>query len=304
MCRIVYNVRLIEYPTGYQIRVYTGGCVGAGVEDIHPGVDWIDYINGDLKMRRDPDALPVDVWVESPVDFDGLEGFFQEMEQDKRAESIRVASSRAKNNVYYLARSNMWDWFVTLTVAPSENIDRYDYDDVSKKARKFFNNLRQRKAPDMYYLIVPEQHQDGAWHMHALLGGCSGLQFVDSGHADRRGNVIYNFENWKFGFSTATAVTDTRRVSSYISKYITKSLVSSTKGKQRYWVSNNCKRAPVEDYFVDGTELKKYMQLLREHMLHKSAVTCEFFQVHYFELPLESPADDDFFPGHREHSGR
>lgn len=290
----MYNVRLIQYPTGYQIRVYTEGVVGRAVEDPYPGVDWIDYINGDVKMLGDTHT-PINFWQEVPIDdlSDLDEIMEQEREQrllsdqERASESLRVAATRAKQAVYYLARSNVWEWFVTLTVAPSDKIDRYNYDEVSKKVRKWLNHLRERKAPDMYYLIVPEQHKDGAWHMHGLLGGCDGLIFKDSGIKDDKGNIIYNFDNWKYGFSTATKVQDTRKVSSYISKYITKTLMAATKGKHRYWASKNCARAVVEDYLLDGVELHKYRQLLLEHMNYKTAVDTEYYRVEYFELPLE-----------------
>ena len=287
---------MIEYPTGYQIRVYTQGVVGYAVEDPYPGVDWIDYINGDVHLKDDY-RVPVDTWLYGcPIDDVSDLDVINEMEAAdaeeeaarKAAESLRVAASRAKQTLYYLARSNVWEWFITLTVAPSDKIDRYNYDDVSKKSRQWLNNLRKLKAPDMYYLIVPEQHKDGAWHMHGLIGGSEGLSFVDSGHVDDAGNRIYNLDNWRYGFSTATKVQDTRRVSSYISKYITKSLVAASKGKHRFWASKNCKRAVVEDYLLDGVELHKYRQLLLEHMHYKTAVDGEFFRVEFFELPLES----------------
>lgn len=279
----MYNVRLIEYPTGYQIRVYTGGVVGVESIDPYPDVDWIDYINGDVHLKSDK-RIPCDMWIDCPYDIEDVADF--ELEEIKRKEeSLRVSATRAKNMLYYIARSNVWEWFVTLTIAPDARIDRYSFDDVSKKARKWFNNLQQRKAPDMYYLLVPEQHKDGAWHMHGLIGGCQGLSFIDSGHKDDNGEVIYNFENWKFGFSTATAVRDTRRVSSYISKYITKDLCRDTKGKKRYWCSANCQRANVEDYLVEGAEMEEYRQKLMESMSYKTAVDTAYYRVEYFEIP-------------------
>lgn len=294
----MYNVRLIQYPTGYQIRVYTEGVVGMAVEDPYPGVDWIDFINGDVHLESDI-RIPVDVWLDCPIsDLSELDDVMEwerqerlRTEAEKAAESLRVAALRAKQTVYYLARSNLWEWFVTLTVAPSDWIDRYNYDDVSMKVRKWLNNLRSRKAPDMYYLVVPEQHKDGAWHMHALVGGCAGLSFVDSGHRDSKGNIIYHFDNWKYGFSTATAVQDTCKVSSYISKYITKTLIAASKGKHRYWASKNCQRAVVEDYLLDGMQLHEYRQQLLEHMTYKTAVHGKYYSVEFFEMPL-SPVQE------------
>lgn len=286
----MYNVRRIEYPTGYQIRVYTRGVVGMDDGDPYPNVDWIDYVNGDVHLKSG-NPIPYDVWLDGSEwveSFDDLE----EMENKRKAESVRVSASRCKNNLYYIARSNVWEWFVTLTIAPSDRIDRYDYDECSAKVRKWFNHLKERKAPDLYYLIVPEQHKDGAWHYHALIGGADGLTFVDSGHVDKdSGEMIWNFEDWKYGFSTATKVQSTQRVSSYISKYITKDLCRATKGKHRFWASKTCQRASVEDYLVDGEELVKYRQTLMENMSYKSAVDTAYFRVEYFEIPKGGKSD-------------
>lgn len=284
----MYNVRFIEYPTGYQIRVYTGGLAGAGGHDFEDDIDWIDYINGDIKLKDRRPRFPTDVFI--PLD-ESLtwEGICEDTDEEMRRRAERSAASsmaRTVQEIYRLARSNVWEWFLTLTVAPSEKLDRYDYDACSRAVRKFFDNLRQRKAPGMYYLIVPERHKDGAWHFHGLLGGSAGLTFTDSGH-EQDGERVYNFENWKSGFSTATRVEDTRRVSSYISKYITKDLCAVTKGKRRYWASATCKRAEFEDYLLDGAELKKYREKLMDNMSWKTARESGFYRVEYFEIPKD-----------------
>ena len=50
-----------------------------------------------------------------------------------------------------------------------------------KKAHKWINNCKNRKARELLYLLVPEQHKDGAWHIHGLLCNTTGLTFTDSG---------------------------------------------------------------------------------------------------------------------------
>lgn len=260
----MYNVRIIEYPKSYQIRLYKD----AVLDEDERYYAKIDVVTGE-KIEKERKEIPRDKWL--PY-------------QEQLNESLRVSATRSKNMVYYLARSNVWDWFVTLTL-DEKKIDRYDFSVVSKKVRKWFDNLRQRKSPDMYYLIVPEQHKDGAWHFHGLIGGCKGLSFVDSGKKDVKGKPIYNFEDWKYGFSTATAVEDTEKVSSYISKYITKTLCESTPGKQRYWVSNNCQRAPIEEYCLEGVDMKEYREKLYEMMSWKKKEENAFCTVEYFEVP-------------------
>lgn len=270
----MYNLRVIEYPTGYQVRRYD-----------HTVFDLGECLSGDVAVcERVQYDLPVDEWINTDFDFDTLEDDYQ----DRLDESVRASLARTKNMIFYLARSNVWDWFVTLTLDP-ERIDRYDFALVSKKVRKFFNNLR-RKAPSLYYLIVPERHKDGAWHLHGLLGGCDGLSFVDSG-VQFDGEPVYNFVDWRFGFSTATAVRDTRRVSGYISKYITKSLVIETKGLQRYWVSKNCYRAEVKDYLVGPAMMEQIRLQLLLNMTWQKRVDNAFVTCDYVELPADFVLD-------------
>lgn len=272
----MYNVRFIEYPTGYQVRVYSEPVGANGLDDLYEGADFVDFVTNESK-----DSFPVDEWVSVDINFDTLEDGLEL----RKSESLRISLSRTKNMIYHLARSNVWDFFVTLTVAPSARIDRYDFKNVSVKVRKWFNNLKNNKCSEMYYLIVPERHKDGAWHFHALIGGCNGLSFVDSGKVDKSGNTIYNFENWKFGFSTATKVVDTSKVSGYIAKYVTKTLCQWTSGQQRYWVSKNCQRAEFEDYIVEGANLEEYKKVLYENMSWKKRVDNGYYSVDYFEIP-------------------
>ena len=275
----MYNVKVIEYPKSYQVRLYYNELLENG-DDRNVR---INRFTGEI-VEKKKNGFPVGEWV--PVDVE-----FEEVGRVNEEEYLLHASNRAKNMVYYLARSNVWEYFVTLTLN-GEKIDRYNFDEVSKKVRKWFNNIRTCKAKELYYLIVPEMHKDGAWHFHALIGGCAGLSFVDSGKRDKSGKVIYNFEDWKFGFSTATMVEDTERVSSYICKYITKTMLENTKGKNRYWASKNCRRAESSTYLVNGMDFKEFRLELLGKMSWKKKVFTEFNEVEYFEIPKEVEGDE------------
>ena len=62
---------------------------------------------------------------------------------------------------------------------------------------------------------------------------------------------VYNLNDFKWGFTTATPIKDRKRVSSYIAKYLTKEIVVP-KGRKRYWASRALKK-PTEDYVVMST---------------------------------------------------
>lgn len=145
--------------------------------------------------------------------------------------------------------ANTWNYFVTLTFN-SEEQDRMDDKAVCKQWTKFRRDIRVR-YPAMRYVAVMERHKSGAIHFHLVVGGITEteLKLVYSGHNDKKGREIYNCYAWKYGFSTVTKVDDTEKVSSYILKYIGKSLGVSDDFKKRYWASKNCNRP--KKRFVD-----------------------------------------------------
>ena len=150
--------------------------------------------------------------------------------EKQEKECNRISINQTKNRIYKIARSNEWEWFITITFDRNKT-DSSEYDIVTKRLQIFLENLRKRKCPNLKYLIVPELHADGEhYHFHGLLSNCDGLQFRYSGKNDHKsGKPIFNIVNWKWGFSTATRVEDTNRVSSYITKYITKENVNILK---------------------------------------------------------------------------
>lgn len=216
--------------------------------------------------------------------------------EEQRERSTMVSMNRTKNQIFSIARSNKWDYFVTLTFSPKE-VDRMDYSACTKKLSKWLNNLR-RLAPDMVYLFVPEQHRDGAWHFHGLFADVPQLTFVDSGCTTKDGQTIYNILNYSLGFTTATKVRVTDAVSRYITKYITKDMCVMTKNRKRYWVSRNAQR-PIEQYFdMDSWEISALHQELREDCTHESYVQCthinrstRYFQNEHLTLCHE-PVDE------------
>lgn len=210
---------------------------------------------------------------------------YQNEERSEEAEEHckRVSLSATKNRIYNIARSNTWDWFITLTFDRTK-VDASDYDAVTAKLQKFLNNLQQRTCPDLKYLIVPEYHADGEhFHFHGVLAGCDGLKFADSGHKTKDGEPIYNILNWKHGFTTATRVTDTRRVSSYITKYITKESQIYLKEKNHYYCSRNVKRTEADFHIVDEED---FLQVYGDRIAYAKSekVKVAHQQVNYYEL--------------------
>ena len=189
----------------------------------------------------------------------------------KHERSVRESSKRSKQMIYQLARANMWEYFITLTFDRTV-VDSSDYSVVTKYIGQLFHNFRTF-APDLKYLLVPELHSDHIhYHIHGLISNIGSLKFVNSGHKDLTGNIIYNISNYHGGFSTATAVKDVHKVSSYISKYITKSLTESLLGKRRYWASKNLDKPIVKQYNME-TDIAKET-ILAGNVIYTKSISC------------------------------
>lgn len=231
-----YNVSLIEYPTGYQLRFYNKPIRYS--EDIKN-----NSIEFDCSDVRTTDECYVD-------------------ELARAEHSQKSSINRTINTIYELARSNVWTYFLTLTIDPKKIDNSVDnYDQFSKTIRKYFNNLKQNYAPDLKYLIVPELHKNGkTLHFHAIISDVGDIKFLFSGKVSVGkylydfdkcpwGRKFYNMPLWSFGWSTATKVQDTCKVAGYICKYITKDLLATVKNKRRFWASLNLNR-PKTRYFL------------------------------------------------------
>ena len=75
------------------------------------------------------------------------------------------------------------------------------------------------------------------------------------------GEEIYNINkrSFKYGFTTATKIESTEKVSNYITKYITKELITMSKGQHRYLYSKNLAKPQSETLFEEDL---KFMELL------------------------------------------
>lgn len=158
--------------------------------------------------------------------------------EEKLPENIR----RAKSKVFELALCNEFSFFCTLTFSKDKVKDRYDLEGIMKTFRKWLNNYSFRKASaPVQYLLIPEPHKDGAWHLHGLI---SGLPEPDLRLFQRdeflpenilielaKGHQVFQWVPYdqKFGFCTLSPVRSSDAVSKYITKYVTKELGSSVK---------------------------------------------------------------------------
>lgn len=257
-----YNVKKRIFPNGLcQVRVFKKGVV-LGLPRDGPNKDSFEML--EVPFEDEP--------VRSSR-FNDAEGFSVSVERDKDL-VIAKSMKRTRDKVYDYSNSNNWEWFCTFTFNP-DKVDRSDFGQVSKKFSKWLENMRRLHCPDMKYLVVPEKHKDGSYHFHGLFSECDGLKFVmainqqeflKNGKPNkyykqlliRKGVQVYDIKRFKLGFSDCTKVRDTKKVASYILKYITKDMIADVANRKRYWVSRNLELPKEECYCVPILDYEEF----------------------------------------------
>lgn len=204
----------------------------------------------------------------------------RQLSEKELKDNQRRSADRARQHIYEIARNYSWDWFVTLTLN-SKYVDRYNYDECSKKVSQWLKNLK-KKCPEMVYIFVPEQHKDGAFHFHGLIANCYDLCYTDSGHKSGD-DIIYNLDSYKFGWSTMTRVKQNDAVVKYLTKYITKELIQTVKGRKKYWASRNCER-PEKSFSLQNSMDRCFLwQELSENPLYSKESINKYNDIMYFQ---------------------
>ena len=178
---------------------------------------------------------------------------FEELEEKKKEkteqkEIQRIEQSRAKRIIKELALCNPFEFFYTQTLKQN----RYDLDNFIKEIQKMFKAYK-RKNKNFIYLIIYEKHEDGAYHLHGLVGGL-GLDVYtnDNGYLSLADLEVLGFNSLK---RLGTTAEDKAKVANYITKYITKDFLKTLKGST-YFRSNGlktAKRTVIDD--IDFTKL-------------------------------------------------
>lgn len=188
--------------------------------------------------------------------------------------SFYVSFNRTKNKIYNYARDNKWDWFITFTFDP-QKIDSFNYDEVVSCMSAFFLFLKHNSKTNTKYLVVPEKHKSGRYHLHGVFSDIdmSLWKFKFSGHYTENGMPIFNIDGFPFGFTTATYVESTTRVAHYIAKYITKDMFDSIKNKKRYWSTRNIGSGIHTTLFLLKEELETLLNSIGDVQTYKTVDT-------------------------------
>lgn len=171
---------------------------------------------------------------------------------------------RTKTTIQDIMLSNRFDYWCTFTYncrnclpkctndpctcSPS-TCKRYDMHYTNVTLRNWFRNQRKH-SPDLRYLAVPEFHKNGAIHFHCMISGFNG-RLKDSGKKTKYRQTVYNASGYYSGwtefvrigerFDSENFEEDYKRVSSYLTKYVTKDM-PLIYGKRRFLVSEGLQR--------------------------------------------------------------
>lgn len=271
----MFNVRVKTFFDTEQIQIFSKPQKSKGEVE----KKYLDKTTGEVLSSKPLKKVVFD---------DGTDVRGREVDEFTRKEdTIYRSCNRTKKAVYDIARSDNWEWFVTFTFN-GEKVARYDYESCVKKLSYWLNNMR-KKYPEMKYIVVPEQHEDGAFHFHGLFKNVDG--FVFDGHYDKKGRKVYNWISYNWGWTTATIIDDYRKASSYLCKYITKDLCAVTEGKKRYWASRNVNRPVVKDILVDPEYLDLAMLECMEKDAYLKTVNSMYVNINYIDQSIRKTCD-------------
>lgn len=183
---------------------------------------------------------------------------------------LAPALSRAKKVVLELALCNRWEWFATFTLDKTK-YDRYNLDKWYKDFTQWIRDQRKKHGCSIRYVLVPELHADGAWHMHGLLCDVPGVSsFFDLRKSGQKvpnklvdgGYFCWSDYQSKFGFNSLGVIQDPVACAFYITEYVGKDLSGTTipVGRHLYYATQRLNRSVLlGSVYGDSPALNSYL---------------------------------------------
>ena len=215
-----------------------------------------------------------------------------------REKSIRQSVSRTREKIYGYIMANEWEFWATQTFDP-EKIDRFDLDEIVKRYNRRLKYLKT-KYNGLKWLIVPEQHKDGAYHLHMFMSGIpvDRMKYSGCDYYSKDNNYSRPIYNWldtaDYGFNYYLYIGDLEplervKMANYVTKYITKELVKKRFNKKMYWASRGLWEPNVASTYVydvetimsSGTIITQNTYYLKEPESGEIFNTVHDFILHY-----------------------
>ena len=181
--------------------------------------------------------------------------------------------SRARSLVLQYALCNPWDYFFTGTL-DKEKWNRNDLDSFMSDFSQKIRDWRKDYGSLIQVLLVPEHHDDGAWHVHGLIRGVPSwhlfrfywIPLRELGLTAPFPQKLCQNDEWRYwddfldryGFCSLAPIRDPVATAYYISKYVSKDLSrrSGDLGKHLYFHSRPLKKAEkMSDVYLHNPQL-------------------------------------------------
>lgn len=164
--------------------------------------------------------------------------------------------SRARNKVREYVLCNDFAYFCTFTIDATK-YDRYGLKEYHKAFAHWIRDYNRKHGLCVQYVLIPEQHKDGAWHEHGFIMGLLAEHLTAFTLAEKlpkyirqklqKGEPIFNWLPYanKFGFVDIEPIHSRECAASYVTKYITKELEHSVTeiGAHLFYASQGLQKA-------------------------------------------------------------
>ena len=277
-----------------------------------PGIDDIAYVKPTYHVYKLGSIFKIVKFKCTAVYYDVYQKAAVAPEDDSERSKLAASLSRTRRMILEKALCNHWDWFCTFTL-DKKKYDRYNLPKFQKDFTQFIRDERKR-GQDIQYILIPEKHDDGAWHIHGLISGLTEVvSFKDwrkAGHYVKRSLCEKDYYNWpryqkKFGFCSLGKLKCPVRSAFYVSKYVNKNpdRMVTESGSNIYLVSKGL-NAGVLHNEVYGFEPELERHLTEEYEFccvgyTKLADGLDWsFSLEFADMPLDmfSPLFDDLTP--------
>lgn len=138
---------------------------------------------------------------------------------DKKYDS---SISRAKNTIFDLVYNNDFKFFVTFTL--NSKHDRFDLSKFRLNLNDRIKYMKKRGFSNLFYVLIPELHKDGAIHFHGFLseGFAHDMYYNDNGFLS-----LSSFDS--LGFTSISKIKNYEACCKYILKYVNKDMCEALK---------------------------------------------------------------------------
>lgn len=182
-------------------------------------------------------------------------------QKENPEERFASSYSRSRSMVLQYALCNPWDYFITITV-DEKKFNRYELDPIYDALYAFFKSYRSTLSPSFRFLLVPEYHEDKAWHFHGLVRGILPQHLSDFVAGIHPWKLVgKGYLNWAMlgnaiGYVSLSKLKNATGAAFYVTKYITKQHANDSFYSHLYYHSRGLSRArPVADCYLNNYQL-------------------------------------------------